>query len=155
MKTKEEKQQAKHFLNLAGEYGVCSELQKRGVYANTVYGNKKATDIIIVKDKRAFTIEVKTSMENKIVTSFFQKYITPEHTPRPDFWVIVHIDKKTLSTDFYVFTHEEMAKAQMSRNNMTEWYVSEGRKKGVCSILVPQIQQYKNKWETIINIVGK
>ena len=37
----------KHFLNLAGEYGVCSELAKRGIHSSLTYGKQKAANIII------------------------------------------------------------------------------------------------------------
>ena len=134
----------KHFLSLAGEYGVCSELAKREIRASITYGNQKSADIIITRDKKAYVVEVKTSKTKRIVTGFFQKYHTPE-TPHPDFWVIVHINPDTLSSDFYVLTHEEMAKEQMIRNNMTTWeHIN-----GVDNIMLSQLEEYKNKWETI------
>ena len=58
---------------MAGEYGVCAELFKRGFDANITYGNMKATDIIILMpDKTYRRIEVKTSRETRFVTGFFQ-----------------------------------------------------------------------------------
>ena len=151
--TNSSKQKNKQSLSLSGEYGVCSELHKRGVLASITYGNSKSADIIIVKADKAFVVEVKTSMKQRIVTSFFQKYTTRDTTPRPDFWVIAHINEQTLLTDFYVLTHEEMASEQMKRNNMSEWEVSDGMKKGVCNILLPQLSEYKNRWDTIINAI--
>ena len=137
----------KHFLNLAGEFGVCAELFKRNIHANLTYGNHKATDIIVIANKRSFTIEVKTSMTNRVVTSFFQKFHTLE-TPHPDFWVIVHIDKQSLKSVFYVLTHKEMSKEQMKRNGMTEWHKIAG---GVDNVLLSQLEGYKDKWDTIFN----
>ena len=140
----------KNFLNMAGEYGVCSELQKRGISASITYGKEKAADIIIVKDKKAYVVEVKTSMTKRIVTSFFQKFHTPDTTPYPDFWVVVQIDSKTFVSDFYILTHKEMAKEQMIRNRMTAWQEVKG---GVDNIELPQLEKYKSKWNTILNIV--
>ena len=137
----------KHFLNLAGEFGVCAELFKRNIHANLTYGNHKATDIIVITNKQSFSIEVKTSMTNRIVTSFFQKFHTPEIS-HPDFWVIVHINANNLQSEFYVLTHNEMAKEQMKRNGMTEWHKITG---GVDNVLLSQLESYKNKWETIFN----
>ena len=150
MEAKQEKQKKKQFLNLAGEYGVCSELHKRGITASITYGMSKAADIVITKDKRAYVIEVKTSSGERVVTKFFQKYPTPDAEHQPDFWVIVHVDQETYLSEFYVLTHEEMTKEQMLRYNMTEW---EDRRGGVCNIGLPLIQQYKNKWDTILKVI--
>ena len=139
----------KNFLNMAGEYGVCSELQKRSIFANITYGKEKSADIIIVQDRKSWRVEVKTSMSNRIVTSFFQKFHTPETTPYPDFWVIVHIDSTTFMSDFYILTHAEMAKEQMIRNKMTEWT----QINGVDNIELPQLEKYKNKWDTILKTI--
>ena len=149
MSNKKDTQQAKHFLNLSGEYGVCSELLKRGIDASVTLGNKKATDIIIIKDNRAYVVEVKTTNKNKIVTSFFQKYTTRDTTPHPDFWVFMFIDPATNLSEYYVLTHEEVAKEQMKVNQMTKWEAVKG---GVDNIKLPQLEPYKNKWETIIKL---
>ncbi len=133
----------KHFLNLAGEYAVCSELAKRKITANITYGNYKAVDIIIVdKNQKAYTIEIKTTMSNRVVTGFFQKYHT-QNTPHPDFWVIVRIDENSLTSKFYILTHEEMAKVQMSRNKMDSWHSVTG----VDNVLIQHIEKYENCWE--------
>ena len=58
---------------MAGEFGVCSELHKRGYDASITLGNKKAVDIYVVTaGNRQFCIEVKTSRNPRIVTGFFQ-----------------------------------------------------------------------------------
>ena len=140
-------QEEKHFLSLAGEFAVCSELLKRQVVASVTYGKHKATDVIIFdKNKKVLTIEVKTSMQKRIVTGFFQKYTTKE-TAHPDFWVIVNINKDNLQNEFYVLTHNEMATEQMKRNRMTEWHEVKG---GVDNVMLSQLESYKNKWDTIL-----
>lgn len=138
-------QQEKHFLNLAGEFSVCAELFKRRIHAHMTFGNHKATDILIVdKNKRVLTIEVKTSMSNKFVTGFFNKFPT-EETPHPDFWVLVHINEDTLDVDYYILKHSEMAKVQMQRNKMETW----AKSNGVDNVLVKHLGEYKNRWEII------
>jgi hypothetical protein len=61
----------KNLLNLAGEYRVCSELCKHGLFATLTYGNRKSADVYVIADstKRAFRIEVKTSQKATFVTS--------------------------------------------------------------------------------------
>ena len=72
-----QKKEDKQLLGLAGEYGVCSELAKRGIIANMTFGNNKAVDVTFVnRDKKQISIQVKTSRSSRIVTGFFQKYKT-------------------------------------------------------------------------------
>lgn len=138
-------QNEKHFLNLAGEYGVCSELAKRKIQASITLGNHKATDIIIVSNKKSFFVEVKTTNKSQFPTNFFQKFPTPETEPKPDFWVLVHIDSN-LQSEFYVLTHEQMANEQNKRNKTTEW-----KPQGIVdNVLLSDLEQYKNKWNTIL-----
>ena len=142
-----QKSEEKHFLNLAGEYGVCSELAKRKITASITYGNHKAADIIVMKtegkEKKALTIEVKTTPTNRIVTGFFQKYKTPDISG-PDIWVIVHIGGNSQST-YYVMTHKEVSEAQMKRNNMQSWH----EVNGVDNLLIKDIEFYKDRWDII------
>jgi len=147
---KKDKQKAKHFLNLAGEYGVCAELFKRGVHAYITHGNQKAVDLFITGAKKTFLLEVKTTNKKKFVTKFFQKYTSPETRPCPDFWVMACIDPVTLVTEFYVLTHKETAQEQMTVNRQTVWEEVKG---GMDNIPVNQLQQYLGKWETIINAI--
>ena len=134
---------------MAGEYGACSELHKREIAANITFGKEKAVDIVIISDNKVWNIEVKTTNKSKFVTGFFQKFPTPETKPKPDFWVLVYISPNTLATDFYVLTHKEVAKEQMKLNKMTKWE----KVNGVDNIPVSQLEQYKDKWDTIINVV--
>ena len=137
----------KHFLGLAGEYAVCTELAKNEINASLTVGNHKAVDIIATNpnNSKVCFIQVKASDTTRIVTGFFQKYKT-EQTPHPDFWIIVHFGKDN-STDFYVLTHNEMAKVQMERNGMTEWR----EVNGVDNVLLNSLINFKNKFDTITN----
>ncbi len=136
----------KYLLGLAGEYAVCSELAKRKIQANLTLGNKKSIDIIIVDENNtATTIEVKTTNKKRFVTGFFQKYKSPE-TPHPDFWIFVMIDN-AFSNRFFILKHEELAKIQMARNNMTSWAENKG---GVDNVLVEHVIDFENSWEKLI-----
>lgn len=71
------KQSEKYLVNLAGEYGVCAELSKRGIPCSLTYGNAKAADVIVFgmqERKTCYVVEVKTSKSTRFVTGFFQKY---------------------------------------------------------------------------------
>lgn len=135
-------------LSLAGEFGVASELSKRGMNINITFGNAKATDIIIcnldVTPRSYKTIEVKTSRSPRFVTGFFQKYGDP-HFIHPDYWVIVYVDKDLVS-HYYILTHEEMGHVQMERNGMTVW---ETVPDGCDNVLLSHIAQFENQWNKI------
>jgi hypothetical protein len=138
-------QTEKHFLNLSGEYGVCSELAKRNILSSLTYGNHKAADVIVINPdtRQSLVVEVKTTRSNRILTGFFQKYTTPD-SPHPDFWIIVHIDENNLS-NYYILSHLEMAEIQMKRNGMSEWK----HLKGVDNILLKDINLFYNDWDKI------
>src|SRR4051812_40165930 len=102
-------------LNLAGEYRVCSELTKRGIFATVTYGNRKAVDVYAIDDRKdlALRIEVKTSQNNNFVTKLGQKY-KEEGGCFPDFWVLCQISSNgyTFAERFFVLTHAEIKQAQ-------------------------------------------
>ena len=60
-------QERKSFLNLAGEFAVASELNRRGVHAAVTYGTSKRADIFAMADSRdrVVRIEVKCSGQRK------------------------------------------------------------------------------------------
>ena len=135
-------------IGMAGEFGVCSELYKRGYDASITLGNKKAVDIYVaIANDRYISIEVKTSRNTKIVTGFFQKYARSNQIPHPDYWVLVYIDKNNMS-HYYVLSHQEMAAEQMRRNGMSQWAHVE---KGVDNVLVRDLSNYENAWNKIPN----
>ena len=77
-----------YLLSLAGEYRVCSELNKRGIFATVTYGNYKGVDVYAISDRkaRALKIEVKTSQRENFVTRITQKRLCEEGKAHaPDF----------------------------------------------------------------------
>lgn len=56
-----------NLLSLAWEYRVAAELCRRGVFATMSPGNRKQTDIYVVRDspRRVLTIEVKASQKGR------------------------------------------------------------------------------------------
>ena len=141
----------KYILSMAGEYGVCSELSKRGFNASITLGNMKAVDIMVfMEDKTYRRIEVKTSRKTRFVTGFFQKYYDKNMKDHPDFWILVHIipsndiaEKEKLV--YYILTHKEMGEEQRKRNKMSDWYYV----KGCDNVLLKNIEQFEGHWEKI------
>ncbi len=135
----------KYNLSMAGEYGVCAELSKRGFDASITFGNMKATDIVVVIGTELRRIEVKTTRSNKFVTGFFQKYFDPSQY-HPNYWVLVHIDSQNNSR-FFILTHQEMGDVQMQRNGKNTWEPNPG---GVDNVLLKHIVQFENMWSKIV-----
>ena len=111
-----------YLLNLAGEYRVCSELNKRRVFATVTYGNLKGVDVYAIADKngRAVKIEVKTSQQNNFVTCITQKGLDKD-LRAPDFWVLFQL-KPLVNSEFqdrfFILSNEEICLAQKQRNQI-------------------------------------
>ena len=140
------KNQTERFrLSMAGEYGVCAELSKRGYDVSITMGNAKAVDVYVFTGNVVRRIEVKTTRSNKLVTGFFQKYFDPSQC-HPDYWVLVHIDSQNIS-HFFILTHQEMGNVQMQRNGKNTWGPNPG---GVDNVLLKHIVQFENMWSKIV-----
>ncbi len=135
-------------LCMAGEFGVCAELSKRGHDVSLTMGNYKAVDIFVFlhdsNETVAKRIEVKTSRSTRFVTGFFQKYYDKSLSNHPDYWVLVYIDPNNIS-HYYILTHEEMGNVQMARNKMTTWE----RINGCDNVLLKDIKAYEDLWNKI------
>lgn len=155
---------APYLLNLAGEYRVCSELNKRGVFATLTYGNRKSGDLYAIsdRDKRALKIEVKTSQRGNFVTGITPKGLV-DGPAAPDFWVLFQIqpgEDGTFKERFFVLTHVEICQVQAARNaSYDEKYFARHEKhfdfsKGPDDVRVADVEQFENQWSKIIERAG-
>jgi hypothetical protein len=111
---------SKYLLNLAGEYRICSELNKRGVFATVTYGNRKSVDVYAISNRkeRALKVEVKTIQQGNFVTNITRKGLDKD-PHAPDFWVLFQIrpdQNAGFKERFFVLTHREICRAQKARN---------------------------------------
>jgi hypothetical protein len=148
----------KYHLSLAGEYRVASELLKRGVFATITFGNAKGADLYAIGPlRRTAIIEVKSSNSNKFVTRFYQKY-DDEKQEHPDFWVLYSLQDGD-AEEFFILSHDEMARAQGSRNfpgkSLTYEEHALAVPKGVDNVLAKDLQIHKSAWLKIVNYVNK
>lgn len=143
-------QDEKSCISAAGEYGVLSELNKRGIKCYMTIGNEKAIDIIVVKGDKNLKIEVKTHQSKnkeihkgaRFVTSFFQKYYDSKRI-HPDFWILVYIDGNYTS-HYYIMSHKEMGDVQAKRNGVDKWPTE--KVIGCDNVLLDNIKEYENCW---------
>jgi hypothetical protein len=109
-----------YLLSLAGEYRVCTELNKRGIFATVTYGNRKSVDVYAINSGsgRAVRIEVKTSQRDRLVTSIGQKGLATDPTAA-QFWVLCQLrpmGADSFEETFFVLTHSEICAVQAARN---------------------------------------
>ncbi|HEX4797642.1 MAG TPA: hypothetical protein VH370_27860 [Humisphaera sp.] len=165
-----------YLLNLAGEYRVCSELNKRGVFATVTYGTRKGVDVYAISDRktRALKIEVKTSQKKNFVTSLSQKCDDDPNSDgfwerraadeqAPDFWVLFQIRpiaNSSFAERFFVLTHKEICNAQCTRNSAYgQKYLSNHGKMpdfstGVDNVVIADIERYEDQWDKIVAAIG-
>ena len=153
-----------YLLNLAGEYRICSELNKRGVFATITYGNRKSADVYAISDRRerALKIEVKTSQQGSFVTKIGQKGLIDDPTA-PDFWVLFQIragKDGSLGERFFVLSHKEICAIQQARNQRySDAYLKRHGKrpdplKGVDNVTADDVKDHEGRWEIIVDRIG-
>jgi transcription initiation factor IIF auxiliary subunit len=155
-----------YLLSLAGEYRVCSELNRRGVFATVTYGNRKSVDVYAISDRkeRALKIEVKTSQQGNFVTKIAQKFVNEAaNKSAPDFWVLVQMQpdgNESFKERFFVLTHEEICTVQLARNALYAKKYSEthgkmpDQSKGIDNVPVGDVEQFENQWKRIVERIG-
>jgi len=153
----------KDLLSLAGEYRVCSELNKRGVFATITYGNRKSVDIYAISGRhsRALKIEVKTSQTRRFLTGIGQKGKGLASRPdAPDFWVLVQVRRGPdgcYTERFFVLTDREIWQKQAVQNrDYVKRYAKRNKRKpdmskGVDSIAVVDVEEYEDEWPKILD----
>lgn len=159
----------KYHLSLAGEYRVASELLKRGLNATVTFGHAKSADVIAYgSNRKATVIEVKTTQQKKFVTSFYNKYKTPEHE-HPDFWVFVQIQAEpdhNFTERFFILSHAELSIIQakcnrayrircgdVTKRQRLSWedhYRLTNDARGVDNVKLPVVEEYEDKWDKIV-----
>lgn len=149
-----------YLLNLAGEYRVCSELCKRGLFATVTYGNRKSVDVYVISDRhdRALRVEVKTGQRANFVTGISQKGLDRDPAA-PDFWVLFLLRPQqdgTFLERFFILTHREMCRAQRLRNQAyaRRYKARHGRmpdfSTGVDNVTVGDVEAHEGCWQKIV-----
>lgn len=161
-------QQQKYSLNLAGEFYVAAELNRRGIFASVTYGAAKNADILAFdqQSRQTAVIEVKTTASPN------KKWLTGQHSIDKNsidpqlFWVLVLAPSKedTLSAPrFFVFTSQELvekvsaAHAAYSAGYFEEHRVPFQDSKGVYSLSLSDAEamQAEGQWEKIANWLAR
>lgn len=148
----------RYLLNLAGEYRVTSELNKRGAFATVTYGNRKSADVYAIGENgKALKIEVKASQRKSFVTGIGQKRLGGV-SRAPDFWVLAQF--LPTSERFFVLSNAEICAVQKKRNRKyaRAYEIRNGRKldisKGVDNVTVKDVEIHEGQWKKLIDQMG-
>lgn len=155
-------QQQKYFLNIAGEFYVAAELNRRGIYASVTYGAAKNADVLAFdrQSRQTAVIEVKTTASPN------KKWLTGGQSIDKDsvhpqlFWVLVLLPGEgntESSPRYFVFTSKELVEkvAETHRVYSQQYHSRPGvpfqDSKGVYSLTLDDAEamQAEQQWEKI------
>lgn len=160
-------QDEKCFLNMAGEFLVAAELNRRHILSAVTYGTAKSADVWAFDScsNRAARVEVKTTGPGSRKWVVGEKPLTAPTNPDV-FWVLVMLPEPHppgVSDDgkrgqhaprFFVLTSGEIKRV---RRAAAEKYIAAFREKhgrefagpGVATIRVDEVKQFENHWEKL------
>jgi hypothetical protein len=152
-------QDEKHFLNLAGEFLVAGELNRRRIMCSVTYGFSKQADVIAMgmKSRHAVWIEVKTTRKEQFILgakALDKKYVSPDKL-----WVLVHLpEDEGQPPRYFVLSSKELHKRAMRRFRI---YNAKYRKKhghdydkpGLPKLSLEEVENCESQWGEIAGAV--
>ena len=162
-------QEEKIFLNLAGEFAVASELNRRRVLASVTYGASKSADIFATNRdmSRIVRIEVKTTKKQKWPIG--EKATRPKSSAADVIWVLVLLPEPLLGSAsddtqrgahtprYFVLTAQEIYTAYKwgADEYLASYATRHGKpfdeKRGVPNVLLKNVEQFEGQWEKIVS----
>jgi hypothetical protein len=152
-------QEEKSFINLAGEFLVAGELNRRRLAASITYGPSKSADIYVFSrtgDKLA-KVEVKATEKSQWPVG--HRAMSDENEKIGIFWVLVRLPiDANLVPEYHVFTGEEITK--LTRHHYKEYMDGYKLKHGhdydvskgdVPNLKYTQVSTYRGGWHKIEN----
>ncbi|MHB1219901.1 MAG: helix-turn-helix domain-containing protein [Alphaproteobacteria bacterium] len=161
----------KIFLNLAGEFAVAAELNRRKILASITYGASKSADIFAMNEKMDRFIRIEVKATDKKQWPVGHRILHKEAVSENIFWVFAkfpepfdHADMKTAPSDskrgfcavrFYVLSSQEVHKiASEKTGEYTQRYLAKHKKpfpegKGVPNVREKDIVRYEAAWHKV------
>ena len=161
-------QQDKIFLNLAGEFAVASELNRRRVLASVTYGASKSADIFATNRDmtRIVRIEVKTTEKAKWPIGEKATKVTPQSADVLWVFVLLPSPLSGSATDdaqrgahaprFFVLSAQELFAAYKEGADrfLTSYQARHGKpfdeSQGVPNVRLQQVESFEGQWEKIV-----
>ncbi|MEI6536206.1 MAG: hypothetical protein WCN98_12745 [Verrucomicrobiaceae bacterium] len=151
-------QEDKAYLNLAGEFLVAGELNRRRVAASITYGASKSADIFAFSPakKRFARIEVKASDKGRWPVG--ARAFAKENEEEEVFWVLVHLPVEGQNPEYFVFTGKELTeRAKKFHKDYTDSYREKHGKDyeglGVPTLERKWVNEYRDRWDKIVGFL--
>ena len=163
----------KGFLNMAGEFLVAAELNRRHILSAVTFGNSKSADVWAfgASSRRVARIEVKTTRDHSKAWVIGNKILVAENWTRDTFWILVLLPSPPSdgpandsvrgrhAPRFFGFTAKELGKMMMSKHKVycQKYYNTHGSDYtglGVPKLSVVDAHQFENQWNKISDQVG-
>ncbi len=161
-------QEDKVFLNMAGEFAVASELNRRRVLASVTYGPSKSADVFAVNRDmvKIVRIEVKTTDKRKWPIGEKATCVTPQSSGV--FWVLVHLPapldtpakddahRGIHSPRYFVLSAREIYEVWRKEADKFEagYFLRHGRKfegLGVPNVSLKGVLAFEGQWNKIVS----
>jgi len=162
-------QDDKIFLNLAGEFAVASELNRRRVLASVTYGASKSADIFAMNREmtRIVRIEVKATRKGKWPIGQKATKLAPGSADV--LWVLVLLPEPLVGAAtgdthrgahaprFFVLTAQELFAAyRKGADRFLDSYQTRHGKpfdesRGVPNVLMQHVENFEGQWEKIVS----
>jgi len=160
-------QDDKIFLNLAGEFAVASELNRRRILASVTYGTSKSADIFAVN--RAMTrivrIEVKTTQKRKWPIGLKGTKLTPQSDAIVCVLVLLpeplvdpaedETQRQAHAPRFFVRTARELLEAYRKAAGpfLARYQTKHGKpfdeRRGVPNVRLQDVERFEGQWGKI------
>ena len=148
---------SKELLGLAGEFAVCSELARRGIYPLLTYGNRKRIDIL-TESTPPIRISVKSKQGKKwpfqkgIVGDEILVYVDFYHKDqgeRPDFYVLRADDWLDVARERIKHIDPAKDTAELRDGYTPVYYRVSGKVIVGTHIGIDDIQDYRERWDKL------
>ena len=154
-------QEDKHFLNLAGEFLVAGELNRRSVYCSVTYGFSKQADIIAFANDRRRTVWIEVKTTSKVEFIVGPKALDTTLISSDVFWVLVYVpEDKAKSPQYFVLTSAELckrasAKFKQYNDGYRQRHGHDYDKPGVHKLALEDVSDCESCWDVLINELKK
>lgn len=158
----------KQIIGLAGEFAAASEICRRGIYAQLTLGKRKRTDLLIETERSMLRVQVKTKqgkqwpnikgIYGEDIVMVLVDYEGKAENERPDFYILLERDWLE-----YINLRKKEEEKRGRKMEIDDWNCpiwpdqvnNAGKPYKGCDIEAKYIKQHKEKWEKILNRIGK
>ncbi len=165
-------QEDKTFLNMAGEFAVASELNRRRVLASVTYGSSKSADVFALSADTCRVVRIEVKATDKEKWPIGKRGTHPEAAPDVT-WVLVQFptplanrpdddaERGRHSPRFFVLSAHELH--AVWKDEVAPYYARYREKHGrefdeeqggVPNVRLEAVRAYEGRWDTITARLG-